>query len=153
MKNAAYQTKPSKGIRISQIALGAIAIILSLAILIYPGIGIASLTFLLSITLLVVGIERVAAGFLPHLTKSSRIGNIVLGGLTIGLGIVVLAFPLLATIFLVTLLAVGLLFVGFARIIHGVVNKNISKWSRIFLIGVGILSLVVSFIVFASPLT
>ena len=92
MKNAAYQTKPSKGIRISQIALGAIAIILSLAILIYPGIGIASLIFLLSITLLVVGIERVAAGFLPHLTKSSRIGNIVLGGLTIGLGIVVLAF-------------------------------------------------------------
>jgi uncharacterized membrane protein HdeD (DUF308 family) len=69
-------------------------------------------------------------------------------------GIVVLAFPLLATIFLVTLLAVGLLlFVGFARIIQGVVNKNISKWSRIFPIGVGELSLVVSFIVFASPLT
>lgn len=84
-----------------------------------------------------------AVGFLPHLTKSSRIGNIVLGGLTIGLGIVVLAFPLLATILLVTLLAVGLLFVGFARIIQGITNKNISRWSRKFLIGVGILSLAV----------
>lgn len=52
MKNAANQTKPSKGIRISQIVLGAIAIILSLAILVYPGIGIATLIFLLSITLL-----------------------------------------------------------------------------------------------------
>jgi uncharacterized membrane protein HdeD (DUF308 family) len=148
----ANETNFSKGIRISQIVLGAIAIILSIAILVNPGLGIATLIFLLSVTLLVVGIERVAVGVFPHLTKSSRIGNIVLGVLAIGLGIAVIAFPLLATIFLVSLLAVGLLFVGIARIIHGIVDKKISKWSRIFLIAVGILSLAVSFIVFASPI-
>jgi uncharacterized membrane protein HdeD (DUF308 family) len=52
---------------------------------------------------------------------------------------------------LVTLLALGLLFIGIARIVHGVTNKNTSKWSRIFLIAVGILSIGVSIMVFVNP--
>lgn len=145
--------KNSKAIRISQIVLGAIAIALSLSIIINPGIGVATLVFLLSITLLVAGFERIAAGIFPYLKKSSRIGNIIFGALAIGLGITVLAFPLFTTIFLVSLLAIGLLFLGIARIIQGATNKNISKWSRAFLIGVGILSLGISLIVFAHPIS
>jgi uncharacterized membrane protein HdeD (DUF308 family) len=141
----------SKAVRVSQIVLGAIAIVLSLAIIANPGFGIATLIALLSITLLVAGLERVAVGVHPSLTKSSRIGNIVLGVITIGLGIGVIAFPIMTTIFLVTLLAVGLSFLGIARIIQGVANKGIPKWSRAALVGVGILSLAVSFIVFAQP--
>ncbi len=141
----------SKAVRMSQIVLGAIAIALSLAIIVNPGFGIATLIALLSITLLVAGLERVAVGVHPSLTKSSRIGNIILGAITIGLGIGVIAFPIMTTIFLVTLLAVGLSFLGIARIIQGVANKGISKWSRAALVGVGILSLAVSFIVFAQP--
>jgi uncharacterized membrane protein HdeD (DUF308 family) len=52
---------------------------------------------------------------------------------------------------LVTLLALGLLFIGIARIVHGLTDKNISKWSKGPLVGVGILSLAVSFMVFAYP--
>src|SRR5690242_5810338 len=53
-----------------------------------PGAGVALLVFLLSITLLVLGIERVIAGIgLAGVRKSSRIGNIILGVLTIALGI------------------------------------------------------------------
>jgi uncharacterized membrane protein HdeD (DUF308 family) len=59
-------------------------------------------------------------------------------------------FPLFAAGILVGLVTFGLLFVGIARIIHGITSKSISKWSRIFLLGVGILS--VSFMIFASPL-
>jgi uncharacterized membrane protein HdeD (DUF308 family) len=62
-----------------------------------------------------------------------------------------LAFPVFTTGVLVTLLALGLLFIGIARIIHGISDKNISKWSKGFLVGVGILSLAVSFTVFAYP--
>jgi uncharacterized membrane protein HdeD (DUF308 family) len=72
--------------------------------------------------------------------------------LVIALGVVVIAFPLIATGILVGLVAFGLLFLGIARIIHGITAKRISKWSRIFLLGVSILSLAVSFMVFASPL-
>jgi uncharacterized membrane protein HdeD (DUF308 family) len=145
--------KSSKGIRISQIVLGGIAIALSLAVIINPGVGIATITFLLSITLLVVGIERLVTGIttLSKHSKSSRFGNIALGALAALLGIAVLAFPLFTTAVLVTLLALGLLFTGIARIIHGISDKYISKWSKGFLVGVGILSLAVSFMVFASP--
>jgi uncharacterized membrane protein HdeD (DUF308 family) len=144
--------KSSRGIRISQIVLGAIAIALSLAVISSPGVGIATISFLLSITLLVVGIERLVTGFTPsEQSKSSRFGNIGLGALAALLGIAVLAFPVFTTGVLVTLLALGLLFIGIARIIHGISDKNISKWSKGFLVGVGILSLAVSFTVFAYP--
>jgi uncharacterized membrane protein HdeD (DUF308 family) len=144
--------KSPKGIRISQIVLGGIAIALSLAIISSPGVGIATITFLLSITLLVVGIERLVTGFTPsEQSKSSRFGNIGLGALAALLGIAVVAFPLFTTGVLVSLLALGLLFIGIARIIHGISDKNISKWSKGFLVGVGILSLAVSFTVIAYP--
>lgn len=144
--------KSPKGIRISQIVLGGIAIALSLAIILSPGVGIATITFLLSVTLLVVGIERLVTGFTPsEQSKSSRFGNIGLGALAALLGIAVVAFPLFTTGVLVSLLALGLLFIGIARIIHGISDKNISKWSKGFLVGVGILSLAVSFTVIAYP--
>ena len=52
--------------------------------------------------------------------------------------------------FLVTLLGVGLAFIGVARIVHGIFDKQASKWSRSLLIGVGILSIIVSFIVLTN---
>ena len=143
----------SKGIRILQIITGIIAVAISIGVIVNPGFGIEILVFLLSLTLLVVGIERVSIGFLPYIRKSStRISNIVLGGLAIALSIIVIAFPIFAIGLLVTLLALGLLFIGAARIVHGVLDKQTSKWSRVLLVGVGILSIGISFMVFINPL-
>jgi uncharacterized membrane protein HdeD (DUF308 family) len=145
--------KSTKGIRISQIVLGALAIALSLAVISSSRVGIATITILLSIALLVVGIERLATGFArsEQQPKSSRYANIGLGTLAALLGIAVLAFPLFTAGVLVTLLALGLLSIGIARIVHGISDKNISKWSKGSLVGVGILSLAVSFAVFVYP--
>jgi uncharacterized membrane protein HdeD (DUF308 family) len=145
--------KPPGGTRILQGILGGIAIALSLGVILNPGLGIATLVLLLSATLLVVGIERVVTGFTQsnRSSKLSKFGNIGLGALVAVLGIAVLAFPIFTTGILVTLLALGLLFIGIARIIHGLTDKNVSKWSRGFLVGVGVLSLAVSFMVFAYP--
>ena len=152
MKTASEKSV-SKGIRILQIIVGIIAIALSIAVIMNPGFGIEILVFLLSISLFVVGIERISVGFLPYIRKSStRIGNIVLGGLAIALSIIVIAFPIFTTGLLVTLLALGLLFIGVARIFHGILDKQTSKWSRIFLVAVGILSIGISFMVFTNPL-
>jgi uncharacterized membrane protein HdeD (DUF308 family) len=152
MKTAS-EKNVSKGIRILQIIVGIIAIALSIAVIINPGFGIEILVFLLSITLLVVGIERVSIAFLPYIRKSStRISNIILGGLAIALSIIVIAFPIFTIGLLVTILAIGLLFIGAARIVHGIFDKQTSKWSRIFLVAVGILSIGISFMVFANPL-
>jgi uncharacterized membrane protein HdeD (DUF308 family) len=146
-------TESHKGTRILQVVLGGIAIALSLGVIFNPGFGIATLAILLSATLLVVGIERVVTGFTQsnRSSKLAKFGNISLGILVALLGITVLAFPIFATEVLVTLLALGLLFIGIARIIHGLTDKNISKWSKGSLVGVGILSLAVSFMVFAYP--
>ena len=141
-----------RGTRILQIVLGGIAIALSLGVIFNPGIGIATLALLLSVTLLVVGIERVVTGLTQsNRSKLSKFGNISLGALVALIGIAVLAFPVFATEVLVTVLALGLLFIGIARIIHGLTDKNISKWSKGSLVGVGILSAAVSFVVFAYP--
>ena len=142
-----------RGTRILQVVLGGIAIALSLGVIFNPGIGIATIALLLSATLLVAGIERVVTGFTQsnRSSKLSKFGNISLGALVALLGITVLAVPVFATEVLVTLLAIGLLFIGIARIIHGLKDKNISKWSRGSLVGVVILSLAVSFMVFAYP--
>ena len=146
------KVKLPTGIRIIQIILGGIAIALAFTVLLYPGLGIGVLIFLLSVTLLVVGFERIAMAFVKMLPRSVRIGNVVLGGLAITAGIAVIAFPLLAIGLLVGILSFGLLFIGVARIIHGMKAKNISKWSRIFILGVGILSIVIAATVIASPL-
>jgi uncharacterized membrane protein HdeD (DUF308 family) len=143
-----------KGLRIAQIVLGVIAIALSISVMAQPRAGVTLLVSLLSVTLLVLGIERVIAGIgLKDLPKSSRIGNIILGCLTIALGIIVISFPVFAAGFLILLLAIGLLFMGIARILYGILaRRNVSKWSKAFAIGVGILSIAVSIMIFASPL-
>jgi uncharacterized membrane protein HdeD (DUF308 family) len=69
--------KISEDIRILQIIAGIIAIAISVAVISNLGFGLELLIFLLSITLFVVGIERVSIGF-SNMTKSSRISNIVL---------------------------------------------------------------------------
>jgi uncharacterized membrane protein HdeD (DUF308 family) len=145
--------KNASGLRIAQIVLGVIAIGLSISVMIYPGAGMATIVFLLAITLLVAGFERIVNGIFPHNTKSSRLGNIVLGLIAVGLGIAVIVYPVGTTYFLVSLLAVGLLFLGIARIIQGFTNKHVSGWARALAIGVGILCLGISFAIFASPLS
>jgi uncharacterized membrane protein HdeD (DUF308 family) len=54
---------------------------------------------------------------------------------------------LIVTIFV----GIGLIFNGCARIVEGISGKH-SGWSKLFLIGVGILSLVIGSVVLASPL-
>jgi uncharacterized membrane protein HdeD (DUF308 family) len=148
----ALSRSPPSWLRFLQIGLGVIAVGLSLSVIVYPSVGIATLSVALAAALIVIGIERIATGFSANQSKSSHAGNIILGALVIGLSTVVLAFPLLAAGFLVIMLGISLLFAGIARIMEGVLSKHVSKGSRSLLVGVGVLAVAVSFMVFASPL-
>ena len=101
---------------------------------------------------MVVGFERVATGFLSSHSKSSRLGNIALGALVIGLSLTVVAFPLFAAGFLAIMLSFGLLFSGIARIAEGIYSKNVSKGARILVLGVGVLAVAISVMIFSTPL-
>ena len=137
-----------------QISIGVISIILSGYVLLYPGIAVLAAVQILSIVLLIVGIERIAISiFSPYHRKSSaRFGNIGLGALAIAFSILIVAFPIFSILFLIFLGGFALLFNGIARIIQVVGGQGTSRWSRAFLVGVGILSIVISGLVIAHPI-
>ena len=133
-----------------QIGLGIITVILSIYALAFPAaVTFLALIVILAIILFIVGIEKIITGiFLPVKGK----------WVTIGLGILVLIFAGLAisfpaaTALIVTIfVGIGLIFNGCARIVEGISGKH-SGWAKLFLIGVGILSIVIGTVVLASPL-
>jgi uncharacterized membrane protein HdeD (DUF308 family) len=150
--NSSRQKSPN-WLRYIQIGLGAISIILSIVILAFPGIAVYTIILILSIALLIIGIERIATGIAPLPSRSSRITNIGLGVLAIAISLAVISFPKFTAGFLIILAAISLLFVGIARIVQGIRNKAAPGWSRGFIVGVGVLSIAISLLVIAHPIS
>ena len=135
--------------RAAQIGLGALAIILAIIAMVFPGATVVSIVIILAIALLIVGIEKVISGiFFEHKSRFAAIG---LGILVIILAIIALAFPVGATTVLILIIAFALMFDGFARIIQGFGDKQERGWIRGFYIGVGVLAVIISVMVLVSP--
>jgi len=146
-------TKSPPWLRMLQIVIGGICILLSLVILAYIGPAILTIILILSVILLVIGIERIAVGIsMPQSSRGSRFANIGIGILVIAFSLVLMQFPVFTSAILVVLGAIALLLSGIARIIHGL-SRNASRSYRAFLIGVGVLSIAVSFLVIAHPIS
>jgi uncharacterized membrane protein HdeD (DUF308 family) len=135
--------------RAAQIGLGALAIILAIIAIVFPGATVVSIVIILAIALLIVGIEKVISGiFFEHKSRFAAIG---LGILVIILAIIALAFPVGATTVLILIIAFALMFDGFARIIQGFGDKQERGWIRGFYIGVGVLAVIISVMILVSP--
>ena len=135
--------------RAAQIGLGAIAIILSILILVFPGTAIVSIVLIIGILLLIVGIESVISGL--FIKSRSRMASIGLGIIVIILALIVIAFPVGTTVFLIILMGVALLIDGISRLVHGFGDKESRGWSRGFRIGVGALEVIFGILVMVSP--
>lgn len=165
-------------LRMLQIVLGSISVLLAAIILFVPGSSISTTVLILSITLLVIGIERICFGVVrtttstattsttttmtaaaattpkPSKYNSSRIVNIVLGLLIIAVSIVLMEFPVFSAALLIVLAAIALLVIGVARIIHAFREEDIHRATRKYLsVGVGILCIVVAILIIANPTT
>lgn len=149
-----------------QIVLGSISVLLAGIILLIPGTSISTTILLLSLILLVLGIERICFGVVGTIAttattatkaskyNASRITNIALGLLVIGLSIVLMEFPVFSTALLIILAAIALLIVGIARIIHGIKGDDNQRATQRYLsLGTGILCVVVSILIIANPTT
>lgn len=135
-------------VRWLQIGLGAIIIILSIVTLASPAAAFVSVVWLLAIILFFVGIERVIVGiFLPGRSRWSSIG---LGILVLIFAGIAMSYPVAAALVIIIFIGIAFLINGIARIIEGFSGKH-SGVSRAFLIGVGILAVVISIAVLASP--
>jgi uncharacterized membrane protein HdeD (DUF308 family) len=135
--------------RAAQIGLGALAIILSILILVFPGTAIVSIVLIIGILLLIVGIESVISGL--FIKSRSRMASIGLGIIVIILALIVMAFPVGTTVFLIILMGVALLIDGISRLVHGFGDKESRGWSRGFRIGVGALEVALGILVMVSP--
>ena len=135
--------------RAAQIGLGVITIILAIYAIVFPGITLVTLVWILAIIFLIVGIEKVLSGiFIP---SGSRWGTIGLGILVIIMASIALAYPVGTTVALFLFLGLALLFEGIAMIIHGFGDKTQRGWSRGFSIGVGVIAVIVAGLMIVSP--
>ena len=143
--------KSPSWLRTAQIGLGAIAVILSIAIIANPGLTAVLVVFTASILLLIVGIERVITGLFIQKKNRSRLVTVGLGILVILIAAAAMAFPVGTTVLLTLVLAVALLFDGISRIVHGIGDKESQGWTKALSIGVGGIEVALSGLILVSP--
>ena len=132
-----------------QIGLGVITVILSIYAFAFPEIAFLTVIVILAIVLIIVGIEKIITGiFLPVKGRWATIG---LGILVLIFGGLAYSFPVLTGVVVTVFIGIALLLNGCARIVEGLSGKH-SSWAKYFLVGVGILSIIIGAIVLASPL-
>jgi uncharacterized membrane protein HdeD (DUF308 family) len=131
------------------IGLGAIAIVLSILVLIHPGMTVVSIVYLAGIILIIVGIEKIISGI--FVKNKSRWGTVGLGVLALFFGSIAVGYPVHTAVFVIIMLGIGLLFAGISHVVNGVSNKESPGWARGFSIGAGALAIALSFLVMASP--
>ena len=152
MSNSQVVLAP-KWLRILQIIIGAAAIILSIFIIISPKIGGITAISMVAITLLIVGIERIASGISSKYSKRSRLINIGLGVVIVAFGIITIANPSGSIKFMVFLVGIALLINGIVRITDALIKKRNEdkQLNKIFRLVVGIISIAIAIITLVSP--
>jgi uncharacterized membrane protein HdeD (DUF308 family) len=131
------------------IGLGILVIALSIYALAFPAATFLSVVVILSIILFFVGIEKIITGmFLPTKSRWTTVGLGVLVLIFAGLAI---SFPVATAFIVIIFIGVALLFNGIARVVEGMSAQH-SGWSKAFLIGVGILAIIIAIAVLASPM-
>ena len=142
-----------KWLRILQITIGVAAIILSLFIIISPKLGGITAISMVAITLLIVGIERIASGVSSKYSKRSRLINIGLGIVIVAFGIFTIANPSGSIRFMVLLVGIALLINGIVRITDALIKKRNEdrQLNKIFRLVVGIISIAIAIITLVSP--
>jgi uncharacterized membrane protein HdeD (DUF308 family) len=139
-------------LRAAQVIVGIVCILLSIAIFLSSGLGSYTLLFLIEITLIIIGSERVATGITSRgIKRSSRAINIGLGLGIIGFALLGFLTPQLTTQWLIILLGLGLLANGILRIIDGLRNIEYERFTRLFRLGAGAVSVVISILVLVNP--
>jgi uncharacterized membrane protein HdeD (DUF308 family) len=146
------QEKSSGGVRFLEIILGLIAIIIGVTILIYPSLSIATVTFLLAVGLLFVGLFRLGWGlFARNVSGGARGAAILIGLIAIAIALVVMAYPSLAATTVVIFISIAVLIYGIGRIAIGATAGQMSGAIRGLLIGTGLLMVILSIVVLIYP--
>jgi uncharacterized membrane protein HdeD (DUF308 family) len=134
------------------VIFGLVAIVASIFVLAVPGIALLTLVFLLSFSLLFVGLSRLARGIsLSKLSKGHRVLDVLGGLLGIAIGIIVFLFPLLGIGTLVFMLAFGAMIYGIVSVTIGASVTQLARGLRALVMLSGFLAIILSVIVLVRP--
>ena len=145
------ELKSSKGLRIGQIILGAIAIALSGAVLANPDTTTLLYVTLLGIALIMVGISKILEGGIGQSSKGSRGINIGIGIISIIGGGFALANPVAAIGTLIWIISIFILIHGIGFIASGIATHNVTKASRFGTIILGAIAVGFAAVLLAAP--
>lgn len=135
----------SQWLRILQIAIGAAAIALSVAVIAIPKLAPVTAMVIFAIVLFTVGVERIASGIgTEYLSRRSRMINIGIGAVILFFAIITIAFPQNSIMFLVLIVGLALLFNGIIRVIDGIRKSFSHKYQRMFRIATGAICIALS---------
>jgi uncharacterized membrane protein HdeD (DUF308 family) len=134
------------------VLFGLVAIAASVFVLAVPGIALLTLVFLLSFSLLFIGLSRVARGIsLSALSKGQRALDIIAGLIGIAIGIIVFLFPLLGLGTLIFMLAFATMIYGIVSVPFGASGSGLTRGVRALVLLSGFLAMILSVIVLARP--
>jgi len=134
------------------VIFGFVAIAASIFVLALPETALLTLVFMLSFSLLFVGLSRIARGIsLKALTKGHRVLDITVGLLGIVIGIVVVLLSLFGVGTLMLMLAFATLFYGISSVAIGAAISKITRGVRALVLASGFLAIVLSLIVLVNP--
>ena len=144
--------KTSKGIRISEIILGAIAIGLAGFVISNPEVTTALLVMFLGFALIVTGISRVIVGAVSKQVSTGFRGiNLGIGVLSIIGGIFTIVNPVTAIATLIFIVAIFILIHGLGLIGSGVASRGLDKGSRVSGIVLGAIAVAFAVILLVNP--
>jgi uncharacterized membrane protein HdeD (DUF308 family) len=129
---------------------GLLAIAFGIILLVWPAATTWVLVFLFGIFVILIGLVIIAGAIVEARAKEKFFWTLVLGILSVGLGILALLYPGLATVGILVIIAVWAIFTGFVLIVGAfeVPAEKKYKWGLGL---VGALSLIVGIILLVFP--
>lgn len=139
-------------LRVLEIIIGFVAIMLAMAAITFPGLAIETLSLILLVNLLIIGLSRVIFGIAAeHISKGLRTLGIISGLLSIALAVLAMAYPGLAVEMLIFFLAFALIFHGIARIAIAGMARVLPKALRVVVGIIGVLTVFLALIIVIFP--
>ena len=134
-----------------EILAGLFAMVVGVMVFAFPGWGVSTLVFLLSIGLIIVGIRSISLVGYSGLPRGLRAVSTISGIISLILAGAVLIFPSYGVLTLMVFVSFGLLIYGVSRIFLAYSLKSTISGLRDLIVAVGAIDVILSVLVLVLP--